>query len=600
MRITFSIFNFIIPSITLSTWLNILLHGLHLDFAAIFYINIPLLIIYFFVTPLLPKNYKTSSTLYIYLALNLPFIAINFIDIIYYRYNHRRSTKDFFYALSESTHSFTSLFFQYWWMLLIFILLSFALYFISAQTIKPVKTLPPVQLVHQIIAFIVYFACAGMIARGNSSRPISPSSALLYVSPEWQPLVNNSTLNILYSTYRQQSHLKHKNYLTINACDSIVPVIKQYQQNDSFSKKSIVMFVLESFSEHNLTQGKLRAITPFFDSLRSKSTVIKYTFQNGYESIQGLPALLISTPPFLDEPLYMSNYSNILYKGIGAILKNEGYSTNFFLGAEYDHFNFAKLCKMIGIEHYYSKDIFNDKTKDDKTWGIYDEYFFPFFAKISDTIQKPFFNVLYNISSHPPFNIPANRKQEFANSSDQLNAISYVDMCFKKLFEEINSKEWFKNTLFVFIADHTLISNPLSKPWQHYKSLQIPFFIYDPSEPEGQVVTTVCQQLDLVPTILDKLRYSKPFTSFGNSIFRNNEKFSISLLNGTYQLIDSATITGFDDQSNRLLYYYNWRTDPNLTINDTTNSSAQRSITLIKAVVQQFNNGLINNSFQNK
>src|SRR3990170_35005 len=138
-----------------------------------------------------------------------------------------------------------------------------------------------------------------------------------------------------------------------------------------------------------------------------KSMVCTNSFENGHESAKGVVAALASIPPFLDEPFYMSDYNSIPFNGIGTILKKEGYQTNFFLGADEDHFNFGKLCRMIGIDNYYSKEDYNHPEHDDGTWGIYDEYFFQNFAEKMSGNPTPFLSVLYNISSHPPFAIPA-------------------------------------------------------------------------------------------------------------------------------------------------------------------------------------------------
>ncbi|MBX2926082.1 MAG: LTA synthase family protein [Chitinophagaceae bacterium] len=433
------------------------------------------------------------------------------------------------------------------------------------------------------------------LARGFNNRPISPATPLLYFAPSLQPLVNNSTLNIVFSIIKSKTQLQKKDYFPKAGIDSVFPLVKQYEHLKDFNNKNVILFILESFSEQQLNPLTASPATPFFDSLRRNSTIATNCFQNGNESAKGIVSILGSIPPFLDEPLFVSNYNTVQFDGIGTLLQKEGYSTNFFLGAEYDHFNFAKLCRMVGIRRYYSKQDFNDNTKDDNNWGIYDEYFFDFFARITDTIHQPFFNVLYNISSHPPFSIPRDRYKQLSNINPQGAAISYVDACFKDLFKKVQSKKWFNNSIFVFVSDHTLLLADNNSRDKSYNQLNIPFFIYDPSDTTHNEITYITQQLDVVPTILDKLNYSKPFISFGNSIFKDGYKFSICKTNEIYQLIDSSGVTGFNDQSDEVVYFHK-RWNNNQIIH--RDASKKEPVELIKAILQQYNNSLIRNSFQ--
>jgi len=62
------------------------------------------------------------------------------------------------------------------------------------------------------------------------------------------------------------------------------------------------------------------------------------------------------------------------------------------MGAEYDHFGFARLCKMVGIDDYYSRDTYGKHPEQyDGNWGIYDEYFFNYFSDVVSKKKQPFF-----------------------------------------------------------------------------------------------------------------------------------------------------------------------------------------------------------------
>lgn len=576
--------------------LKIIYWGARMDIAAIVYINIPFLIYYFLLAPFLPLVWQQRLTILFFTLINLPFIALNFIDLVYFKYTLRRSTIDIFYVFDDSIHSFGALFRQYWYMLLLFIIVAVLFVYAVRRVVRSQEPATGKRYIRWL-APVVFTALLLLIARGWEHRPIVPSTPILYTDPVAQPLVNNSTFNLLYSYFRATSQLERKHYFTDQQLDSLYTIRRQYQPapGSSGEKRNVVIFVLESVAADFITGRTGKAQTPFFDSLLNHSTVCGHAFANGHESVKGLTAILGSIPPFTDEPIFLSNYSSVPFNGLGTILKKEGYNTSFFHGAEYDHFNFAKLCRMVGIDEYYSKDTYGHSEHDDGSWGIYDEYFFSYFAEVMATKQQPFLSVLFNTSSHPPFTIPSARKSQFTipGQSVHLNSITYVDDCFRQLFDRIRSQPWFANTLFVFCADHTVLDYIDNKSYQ-YEAYHIPLFIYDPQHPARTDITRTVQQLDIVPTILHKLGYAKPFMSFGNDFLSGDAGgFSIARKNDGYQLIDSSTITCLDDQSGKTLYHYNYKADSTLSNNIPDAADVKAKADLIKAILQRFNNSLI-------
>lgn len=572
--------------------LNILYWGMRMDIAAVVYINIPFLIYYFLLSPFFSLLWQQRLSIVFFSLINLPFIALNFIDLVYFKYTLRRSGVDIFYVFGDSIHSFGALFRQYWYVLLLFIIVAILFVYAIKKIIhsqQPVKERGYLRW----LSPLVFTAFLLLMARGWEHRPIVPSTPILYTEPVAQPLVNNSTLNLLYSCLRASSNLERKNYFTEQQLDSLYTIRRQYPPVKAFEKRNVVIFVLESFAADFITGKTGKANTPFFDSLLMHSTVCENAFANGHESVKGLTAILGSIPPFTDEPIFLSNYNAVPFNGIGTLLKKEGYNTSFFHGAEYDHFNFAKLCRMAGIDDYYSKDTYGHPEHDDGSWGLYDEYLFSYFADEMILKRQPFLSVLFNTSSHPPFTIPPARRSQFSipGQSAQLNSISYVDDCFRQLFDRIRSEPWFANTLFVFCADHTVLENIDSKSYYH-DAYHIPLFIYDPQHPFQTVITGTVQQLDIVPTVLHQLGYAKPFMSFGND-FLSGGGFSIARKNDGYQLIDSTTITGFDDRSGKTIYHYNYKTDSTLSRNIPDAADAKQKTEMIKAIIQRFNNSFI-------
>lgn len=600
LRLSFILVYFPDDSWPFMQMLKLFYWGFRMDFAALFYINIPFLLYWFFIDPFIRFQWKANVSVVIFSAINLPFLAVNFLDLVYFKYNHRRSTVDLLDVFADSASAFSSFLQQYWYVLLIFILVSISVVVRVRKTVRKV-TERRSSLIAYLLTSVIFLVIATFIARGFSKRPILPSTPLLYFQPAYQPLVNNSTFNLLYSIIRKQTLLEEKKYFTAEQLDSIYNIRHHYENDSAFRKRNVVFFILESFSKEFFKGGGQQARMPFIDSLMQHSTVFNNAYANALESNKGLPAILASFPDVMDEPIYLSNYSNINFKGIGHILKEEGYNTSFFMGAEHDHFGFARLCKMVGIDEYYSSNTYGKhKDQHDGTWGIYDEYFFSYFAETMAKKQQPFFTTLFNISSHSPYKIPEATAKS-VNVPGQLphqNSVTYVDYCYRQLFQQISKQPWFNNTIFVFVADHGFRYTQQSN--EIVKEIRIPFFIYDPQQPVHTPVAATVKQLDVVPSVLDKLKYSKPFTSFGSSVFRRGDQFSINRLNGIYQYIDSTDFMGFDDENHKIVFHYKHLHDTLLRNNLSLTPDNGREVKLnkLKAFIQRANNSLINNSFK--
>ena len=72
------------------------IEGWRFDFSALMYINILVLILILFPTNIRKKNNYIKFTNTLFYIVNIPFIIINNIDIIYFQFTQKRSTIDLF------------------------------------------------------------------------------------------------------------------------------------------------------------------------------------------------------------------------------------------------------------------------------------------------------------------------------------------------------------------------------------------------------------------------------------------------------------------------------------------------------------------------
>jgi phosphoglycerol transferase MdoB-like AlkP superfamily enzyme len=115
---------------------------------------------------------------------------------------------------------------------------------------------------------------------------------------------------------------------------------------------------------------------------------------------------------------------------------------------------------------------------------------------------------------------------------------AYEDWAYRQFFEKYADEPWFKNTLFLFVADH--VSSEKWSPEAHSfpGTHHIFGFLYAPeSNLQGEILGPV-QQIDLMPTVLGLIGNREPYFAFGRDLFLEPERphWSVSYSNG-YQLV---------------------------------------------------------------
>ncbi|HLZ89684.1 MAG TPA: LTA synthase family protein, partial [Puia sp.] len=423
---------------------------------------------------------------------------------------------------------------------------------------------------------------------------------LLSLSPAVLPLAQNSLLTWAYSRFHRSRELSPVHYFSDEEAARLAPTSHQLSSTvRDTTKKNVVLFILESFSRCYLVPGDPRkANTPFLDSLLRKSLFFPHAFSNGFTSNQGIVSILGGLPALMDEPFFYSEYANTPLQSVGNILRGKGYNTNFLMGAGKDHFGFGTFAHMAGLDHTYWQNDFNDDRFYDGNWGIYDEPFLQYGARVLSEKKEPFLGVFFTISAHPPYAIPPDLRSRFAlpGKTPAQQSIGYVDYALREFFNTCRDKPWFRHTIFVFSADHWLDTEDGKTPFSCLNSCTIPIFVYDPSADTADWRPTVAGQVDIAPTILDKLGYRGSYTGFGRSLLdttvADSDRYVINRIGETCQIITDKYILGFDILRNKSSYLYHYPTDSACRkdlLKEGDGGPARRKLeTLIRANIQSY------------
>ncbi len=576
--------------------LKLLYGGLIYDLSAIGFIN--LLFGFLFLLPFqFIYNVAYQKVIKIlFFIINLLFIASNFVDFEYYKFTGRRSSFDLITARGmehEITRLIPTFLVQFWYLpILLFI---FALFFWKLLTTEIItstveKRRKPT-IVKQSLLFLGVLTILLIFGRGGfQSKPLRIVDAIEYSNLGNSALALNTPFCILKTVGRKET-LVDPNYFSKSELKSIFdPEFRSNPQAEPL-KKNVVIVILESFGDENVQKG----YTPFLDSLITKSYYFKNGFANGKVSIDAVPSIMSSIPSLMNKSLIASEYSLNKVYSLPKIFRKQGYKSSFFHGAFNGSQNFDQYCKVAGFDAYYGKDQYPKEGNFDGRWGIYDEPFLQFFCDEISTFKQPFFTTVFTISSHQPFNIPKEYKGRFPKGTSPIHeSIGYTDYSLRKFFEKAKKQDWYKNTLFVFSADHTAAyGEGIYKT--NVGKFQIPIFFLDTSNPDFRgVVEKNFQQTDILPSLLDYLNIKDDVVTYGKS-FRSEKNFVVNYLDNVYNYVQDDYYLAFDGQ--KTIGLYNFKKDPYLKNNlmKKENDILLKMEKFIKAYIQSFNARQIKN-----
>ena len=79
-------------------------------------------------------------------------------------------------------------------------------------------------------------------------------------------------------------------------------------------------------------------------------------------------------------------------------------------------------------------------------------------------------------------------------------------------------EEWFRRTIFVFVADHVSSEKFADQTRSYPENMHILAFIHTPDGALQGEVTEIAQQLDLMPTLLGLIGNREPYFAFGRDV----------------------------------------------------------------------------------
>jgi phosphoglycerol transferase MdoB-like AlkP superfamily enzyme len=455
------------------------------------------------------------------------------------------------------------------------------------------------------LAAFAPFVVAGI--RGGFTtavRPITISNANQYVNrPIDAALVLNTPFS-LYRTIGKAVFVVPDYFRDAAEMDAVYSPVHVPNDSVPMMKKNVVVLIVESFGREyigalnrTLDNSRYQGYTPHVDSLIAKSITFSHSYCNGRKSIDGMPSILSSIPMFV-EPFFLTPASMNHVSGIASLLAGEGYQTAFFHGAQRGSMGFQAFARSTGFQAYYGREDYDADSRFggdddfDGMWAIWDEPFLQYYATKMSEMKQPFMTAVFTASSHHPYVIPEKYKDVYPEEGIIIHkCIRYTDMALGRFFQTASRQPWFKNTIFVLTSDHTNLSDH-----QEYQTdvggFCSPIIIYEPGVTDSQpeVQQKIAQQIDILPTVMGRLHYPKPYFGFGIDVLNTpaEDTWAVNYLNGIYQYVKHGHVIQFDGQKTKAVYAL---TDSLMQHNLLTSHPSPLTSEMereVKAIIQQY------------
>lgn len=435
------------------------------------------------------------------------------------------------------------------------------------------------------------------IRSGWQTTPLNPSMA--YFSTK--PILNHAAVNTEWNLLSDFLHAKGSDKNPYNYMDEslaqkeILPYINKESLSNPVKilnqpKPNVVLIILESFTSDLIESlGGEPGIAPGFEKLIQDGVLFTNIYSASDRTDKGIIASMSAFPSQATQSI-IKNVNKLEHlPGIGQEFLENGYSTSFVHGGESEFYNFKSYMLSHGVQKVIDQYDFPLKDVQSK-WGAFDHLAFQKQIEYLNKSPQPFFSTLLTLSNHEPFDLPGPPKYGSDSQANLFRSTAfYTDSALYNYINRAKQTDWYKNTLFVIIADHGH-RLPLDK-WDsfHPNRYRIPFLLYGDvikEEFRGEKIDKIGNQTDLVSTLLHQLNISsKPYFWSKDLLDPNTPSFAFFSYDNGFGVITPEQSLTFDNVGKEIIYL------KDKSVQDSVNQSLK---TIGQAYLQEVYNQYIN------
>lgn len=322
--------------------------------------------------------------------------------------------------------------------------------------------------------------------------------------------------------------------------------------------KNVMLVVMESMSAEYLGAfGDKRGLTPNLDRLAREGLLFTQAYATGTRTVRGLEAISLSIPPTPGQSIVRRPDNQNLFS-LGFVFRDKGYNTGFIYGG-YGYFdNMNAFFAGNGFEVVDRTSMSAEEIHFANVWGVADDDLFARAIKEADASfaqGKPFMQLVMTTSNHRPFTYPEGRI-DIPSKTGRAGGVKYADYSIGQLMQWVSKKPWYKDTVFVFVADHT--SGAAGKVELDRENYHIPAIFYSPDFIKPSRYEAIMSQIDIGPILLGQLNFHYQSKFYGEDVVHDDDEIPHAFISN-YQkvaLVKKDTVTVLEP--NRQVEQWNW------------------------------------------
>jgi len=283
---------------------------------------------------------------------------------------------------------------------------------------------------------------------------------------------------------------------------------------------NVIQITIESLSAEFLgcygsPDYAAKNLTPNLDRISRESLWFSRCYAGGTRTVRGMEALTLSIPPIPGQSVLRRKGCENL-STLGAAFAAQGYDTAFIYGGDgfFDNMSYFFSTNGYRIVDQPAALKAGRQVSFANAWGACDEDAFAWSMAEADAAHaagKPFHHFIMSTSNHRPYTWPAGKIRP--ELRDRQGGVAYTDYAIGAFLRAAAAKPWFKDTVFVIVADHC--ASVAGKRELEVKKYEIPLFIWAPGLLPARKVDVMMSQIDYAPTLLGLLKLPYAGRFFG-------------------------------------------------------------------------------------
>jgi hypothetical protein len=287
---------------------------------------------------------------------------------------------------------------------------------------------------------------------------------------------------------------------------------------------NVLLVLLESsYNSHLSLFSGTQETQPLLRQYRERMELFPNFFSSFQGSIHAQFAAFTSLYPTRDYRRFTLQRVNV--KSLFEVLHEHGYSCSLFYSTLFGYTGFGEFLRQRGIDEMYDADSMPGARAVGRVdWGLREgETLGAIRARIKKygAEGQRFFLTYIPVAPHYPYDGVPEAFKRFKpgpvgdHTAQYLNELLYLDWVIASILDQLKESGLLDKTLVVITDDHGEMlganGGPIGHGWRLTPELaNIPLILMDPEKPGARVNYAVGSQVDLLPTLLDRLRIPPP------------------------------------------------------------------------------------------